>query len=87
MAITLLHLPSGHYSLEFDLSDLPSVATAIRKRYGVPEKRLLPTITEYSFGECSFVFQNEWAEPCLIADTTKGDEILQALHADLTTID
>lgn len=39
MAITLLPLSNGHYSLEFEETDLSSVAAAIRERHGVPDKR------------------------------------------------
>lgn len=84
MAVTLLSLSNGHYSLEFEPSDLSSVAAAIRDRYGVPDKRQYPTSTEYRFGGCSFTFQNEWDDPCLIAGSIEGDAILKTLHETLT---
>lgn len=85
MALTLLPLSNGHYSLEFEPTDLPSVASAIRDHYGVPDKRQYPTSAEYRFGGCSFTFQNEWDDPCLISGSAAGDEILRNLHNALDT--
>jgi hypothetical protein len=85
MAVTLLPLSDGHYSLEFEPSDLPLVASVIRDRYGVPEKEHHPTCVEYRFGGCSFVFQNEWDDPCLISGSAQGDDILKALYEILST--
>jgi len=80
MAVTLLPLLNGHYSLEFEPADLPQVAAAIRDRYGVPNKRQHSTSAEYRFGGCSFSFQNEWDDPCLISGSSEGDRMLQSLH-------
>lgn len=80
MAVTLLSLSNGHYSLEFEPADLPAVASAIRDHYGVPDKRQYPTSAEYRFGGCSFTFQNEWDDPCLISGSAEGDDILKKLH-------
>ncbi|MFA6112525.1 MAG: hypothetical protein WC729_00985 [Sphingomonas sp.] len=79
MAITLLSLANGHSSLEFEPSDLPGVDSAIRDRFGMPEQRHYPASTEYRFGGCSFAFQNEWDDPCLISGSVEGDEILRWL--------
>lgn len=86
MAVTLLYLANGHYSLEFRPADLPSVASAIRDRYGAPDKRQYPLSAEYRFGGCRFAFQNEWDDPCLISTSTEGNEILKHLYADLSNI-
>lgn len=83
MAVTLLPLSNGHYSLEFELSDMPAVAAAIRDRYGEPSKRQYPTSADYSFGGSHFTFQNEWDDPCLIAGSDEGDAILKVLHETL----
>lgn len=85
MAVTLLPLSNGHYSLEFESADLPSVASAIRDRYGVPDKRQYPASAEYRFGGCSFTYQNEWDDPCLISGSAEGDDILKSLHDVLST--
>lgn len=85
MAATLLSLSNGHYSLEFEPADLPAVASAIRDHYGVPDKRQYPTSAEYRFGGCSFTFQNEWDDPCLISGSAEGDDILKNLHHVLDT--
>lgn len=86
MAVTLLFLSNGHYSLEFDLADMSSVAAAIRESYGVPDKRQHATCAEYRFGGCSFTFQDEWEEPCLIAASAEGDNILKALYEALKSV-
>jgi hypothetical protein len=83
MAITILTLPDGHLSLEFDVIDMPNVTAAINKRYGVPSVRRYPALAVYAFGRCSFTFQNEWDDPCLIASSSDGDEILKKLCAEL----
>jgi hypothetical protein len=85
MAVTLLSLSNGHYSLEFEPADLSAVASAIRNHYGVPDKRQYPTSAEYRFGGCSFTFQNEWDDPCLISGSAEGDDILKKLHNALET--
>jgi hypothetical protein len=85
MAVTLLLLSDGHSSLEFDPSDMPSVASAIRDHYGEVDKRQYPMLVEYRFGGCSFTFQNEWDDPCLISASVEGDQILRILHATLNS--
>jgi len=79
MTVRLLPLSNGHFSLEFDPSDLPSVASAVRDHFGAPDKRQYPTSAVYRFGGCSFTFQNEWDDPCLISGSADGDKILELL--------
>jgi hypothetical protein len=83
MAVTLLPLSDGHSSLEFEPADIPSMASAIRDRYGEIHKRHYAMSTEYRFGGCSFTFQNERDDPCLISASAEGDEILTTLYATL----
>ncbi|WP_294130796.1 hypothetical protein [Sphingobium sp.] len=83
MAITILTLPNGHLSLEFDVIDLPNVIAAVRKHYGVPLIQQYPVLAVFAFGGCSFTFQNEWDDPCLISSSSDGDEILNKLCAEL----
>jgi hypothetical protein len=85
MAVTLLPLSDGHSSLEFEPSDIPSMASAVRDRYGEVDKRHYAMSTKYRFGGCSFTFQNEWDDPCLISASAEGDEILRILHATLNS--
>jgi hypothetical protein len=80
---SLLRLSSGHYSLEFETADLPALSSAIEQRYGLPEKQQYATLAVYRFGGCSFTFQNEWDDPCLIASSAEGDAILATLHQAL----
>ncbi len=79
MEISLLALPDGHLSLEFGTSDLAAVAAAIRNRYGEPAVTRHLASAEYRFGGCSFTFQNEWDDPCMISGSPEGDAVLRAL--------
>lgn len=81
MAVTLLTLADGHVSLEFETSDLPRVAAAIRSRFGGFAFRRDIASAECRFGGCSFTFENEWDDPCLISGSAEGDEVLRALAA------
>jgi hypothetical protein len=83
MAIALLALPEGGYSLEFEPSDLPRVRAAINERYGQPRQRDYPASSSLRFGGCDFVFQDEWDAPCLISSSSEGGDILKALHSAL----
>jgi hypothetical protein len=84
MAVTLLSLSNGHLSLEFEPSDMTVVASAIRRRFGEPVRKAHVISAEYRFGGASFVFQNEWDDPCLISGSDEGDAILKQLHDALT---
>ena len=83
MAVTLLALSNGHFSLEFEPDDFPAVGEAILDKYGKPTITHYPACASYHFGGSSFTFQNEWDDPCLISGSSKGDEILTSLYAAL----
>jgi hypothetical protein len=84
MPITLLNA-GDHLSLEFEVSDLSRVGPCIRELYPTTTSRWAGTVKVYSFGGCEFVFQNEWADPCLISNSNEGDAILRSLHFQLTS--
>jgi len=83
MAVTLLSLSNGLLSLEFEPSDMSSVAAVIRARFGEVSSRPLPTATRYTFGGCSFLFQNEWDDPCLVSQCVEGSKLLKEIWAVL----
>lgn len=80
MPIKLIALSSGGSSLEFENSDIPAVSSAIRYLYGMPDKSRDGIATKYHLGGCSFIFQNEWDDPCLIANSPEGTKILSDLQ-------
>ena len=83
MAVTLLSLSNGLLSLEFETSDISSVAAVIRLLFGEVSSQQIPTATRYTFGGCRFLFQNEWDDPCLIAQSVEGNELLRQIWAKL----
>lgn len=80
MTASLLPLSNGHYSLEFEPSDMPSLKAAILDQFGRPEIRQYGFLAEYRIGGSSFTYQGEWDEPCFISDSDAGDEILSAIY-------
>jgi hypothetical protein len=85
MAFSLMPLSDGLVSLEFEVDDHEALRQTIRAMYGnVQQQPAGPWIDKVSFGGQEFVYQDEWDEPCLIAHTPKGSEILKELHGKLT---
>lgn len=83
MAATILPLPDGSFSLEFDEADIDAVESYIAAHFAPVEQTVYPTLVTYHFGYCSFVFQNEWGDPCLIANSEKGHAILVQILENL----
>jgi hypothetical protein len=83
MAASLLPLSGGALSLELDEDDLDAVSAYIAAHFSKGGKTVYPTLTVYNFGGCDFVFQNEWGDPCLIADSEEGRAILVRIHEHL----
>ena len=83
MAVSLLPLSNKHYSLEFETADIERVNTTIIELYGRPIISRHATCMNYIFGGCDFTFQTEWDDPCLISDSSEGDNILKKLHKRL----
>ncbi|WP_156518379.1 hypothetical protein [Sphingobium sp. EP60837] len=84
MTASLLALSTGHYSLEFEPSDMPSVKATILDQFGRPEIQQYGFSAEYRFGGSSFTFQGEWDEPCFISDSDSGDDILRTIYQVLS---
>ncbi len=85
MAFTLLALANGHSSLEFDPEDIDAVGAIIREQFGKPDIVRYTFSAEYRFGGCSFAFQNEWGDPCLISGLAEGDDILRSIYEILVS--
>jgi len=85
MTVTLLSLSTGHYSLEFETSDVVSVKAAIVARFGQPVIEQQVISAQYHCGGSDFTFQNDWDDPCLISASTAGDEILKELYQALAS--
>ena len=85
MTIALLKLRNGHLSLEFDEKDIPEVVETITTVFGNADEKQCVMAAEVKFGEATFIFQNEWQDPCLISSTHKGDQCLRQVHEKLNT--
>lgn len=77
------HLPSGTASLEFAPADAAAVRAAIAARYGKMRRRWFVLAAEVTFGGERFAFQNEWNDPCLIARSERGAEMLERIADDV----
>ncbi|WP_171178771.1 hypothetical protein [Ruegeria sp. HKCCD8929] len=84
MAIGLLKLSSGHFSLEFEEEDVSDVVEAIRTEFGKAEQKQFVMAREVKFGGATFVFQNEWQDPCLVSSSLQGDQCLRQIHEKLS---
>lgn len=83
MTASLLRLEAG-CSLEFATSDIERVRAALEQLYGVPQvDKSSPFLTVYTFASAKLIFQNEWDDPCLIANEPKGVAMLEQLAKEL----
>lgn len=85
MVFRLLDLKSGNLSLEFEVDEIGILADKIRQTFGGARRIPQITYTEYVFGGATFIFQNEWEDPCLISLSPEGGAILRDLHEALVT--
>ncbi|MBJ7446688.1 MAG: hypothetical protein JHC81_04060 [Brevundimonas sp.] len=84
MAVSLLYSESG-CSLEFSVSDIERVRAALERHYGKPAVNdSSPFMTVYSFAKAKLAFQNEWDDPCLIANDATGVAMLEHIAIELT---
>ncbi|SMR81683.1 hypothetical protein SAMN04488030_2135 [Aliiroseovarius halocynthiae] len=83
MAFRLLTLSNGHLSLEFEDADVATVSKGIKDYFGRPkvQKSILYDLLEFGGGE--FIYYHEW-DPCLIAQSETGNEVLRALYYNFT---
>lgn len=56
MAISLLELPNGNLSLEFDETDHPRVFAAIPAQFGDTAQKHYVMASEVSFGGARFIY-------------------------------
>ena len=83
MTVSLLHLETG-CSLEFAASDIECVRAALEQHYGIPKvDKSSPILTVYTFANATIIFQNEWDDPCLIANEPMGVAMLEQLAKEL----
>ncbi len=85
MTISLLNLDSGSASLEFDDADWPAVKAAIISQFGeiLPQELGAYAYINVEFGGEGFIYYDEF-DPCLIAPTKKGADMLRLIAASLT---
>jgi hypothetical protein len=86
VAFSLHRLATGRWCLEFASQDHAALQDAIGALFGPIRGAWLATAAELQFGGASFVYQDEWDEPCVIALTAEGDAVLAAVHARLRSV-
>lgn len=83
MAVSLLSLPNGTSSLEFAPDDLEAVRQAISHLFGKTTDKLRASYSQIAFGGETFLFEQEWDAPCLIALNEGGSLLLVQLEQRL----
>ena len=85
MAVTLLsHSDDKSSSLEFTPEDIEIVRQAILDLFGEATSEQHITYSTIAFGGEKFLFQDEWDEPCLIASTEAGRNLLLQIERRLS---
>lgn len=84
MAVALLPLSDGKLSLEFAPDDIQAVRQAIADLFGEATSERHPTYSRVAFGGETFLFENEWDEPCLIASTDAACRLLTWIERRLS---
>jgi hypothetical protein len=85
MAVTLLSCSDGNSSsLEFASEDIEIVRQAILDLFGEATSERHITYCTMAFGGERFLFQNEWGDPCLIASTKVGHNLLLQIERRLS---
>jgi hypothetical protein len=78
MKVELLHV-GDRLSLEMDPPGLAAVKAYIEKTYADLMTRTAGIVTLVRFAGAEFIFENEWDEPYLLAETAEGDDLLKAM--------
>lgn len=76
MKIELMQV-GDRQSLEMDPEGLEAVRAYLGQTYPDLKTRTAGIMTLVSFGGSEFVFENEWDEPFLLAETAAGDDLLR----------
>lgn len=84
MPVTLLLLSDGTSSLEFTPDDLEAVRQAIYCLFGKATSELRGSYSRIVFGGETFLFEQEWDAPCLIASTEAGSLLLAQIERRLS---
>jgi len=66
-------------SLEMDPPGFEAVKAHIEKTYADLMTRTAGIVTLVRFAGSEFIFENEWDEPYLLAETHEGDDLLRAI--------
>lgn len=66
-------------SLEMDPEGLEAVRAHLERTYPDLKTRGAGIVTLVRFAGSEFIFENEWDEPCLLAQTAEGDDLLRAV--------
>lgn len=83
--MTLLsHSGGNSSSLEFASEDMEIVRQAILGLFGEATSERHITYSKMTFGGERFLFQNEWDDPCLIASTEAGHNLLLQIQRRLS---
>ena len=83
MAISLLPLSNGSVSLELDPADFDDVREVITVLFGAVASDARPSYSRLTFGGETFLFEQEWNEPCLIAMSEAGGLMLEQIFEHL----
>jgi hypothetical protein len=82
---SIIHAENGVASLEIYEDELPQLRRLIKSNWGMSEVVRHPACDSIRIAGEEFTFQNEWSDPCLIASTSAGLEILKKLRDQLNT--
>ena len=67
-------------SLEMDLEGLEAVRAYLEQTYPDLKTRTAGIVTLVRFAGSEFIFENEWEEPYLLAETVEGDGLLRTVY-------
>ena len=82
MAFSLLQV-GERLSLDFETSNLETFWSHLRQHHPDMRTKMSGIYTVVTLGGERFLFGNEWDDPCLISETSEGDELLRAIHRSL----
>jgi hypothetical protein len=82
---SIIHAENNVASLEIEEDELPRLRGLIESNWGAPQVVRHLACDTIRIADEEFTFQNEWGDPCLIAGTSEGLEILKKLRDQLNT--
>jgi hypothetical protein len=83
MKIELMQV-GDRQSLEMDHAGLEAVRAYLEEVYPDLHTRTAGIVTLIRFAGSEFLFENEWDQPYLLADTAGGDDLLRAIRDHFT---